>query len=403
MPSKVDKKQDGKSLPRVVVVRRAVPERLCANFSAAGSKLDLTVLETCPDEVHRTAGADDVPLDFELVSSEAFSISKIHSYLDQIKPDVLLCFGWADFCSLASLTWAKSNGRRVILSTNTSLHDYPRNATREFLKARLVLAFDLVWTAGQRSAHYIQTLGFPKERIHIGGLNTFDLEHFDSGASAARASDEHVRTKLKLPEKFFLCSARLAPEKNHAGLFQAFAAFRRKVKNHPWDLVLIGSGPLEGKLRALAKSLEIEEYVHFVGFVTHDELPAYYGLASALVLNSLRETWGIVVSEAAAARLPLLVSKHAGSAPELIEEGVNGYLIDPSSVTDIADKMAKISHGLVDIDEMGRHSRKLVEGHDPEAYGEALSMQAKRVIRMEPSPFGLIARIACRMQLTKAV
>ena len=79
------------------------------------------------------------------------------------------------------------------------------------------------------------------------------------------------------------------------------------------------------------------------GFKQYPDLPAYYGLANAFIHASTTEPWGLVVNEAMASGLPVLVSNRCGCAADLVREGVNGFTFDPCNVEEIAQKMFQLS------------------------------------------------------------
>src|SRR5690606_36321278 len=105
-----------------------------------------------------------------------------------------------------------------------------------------------------------------------------------------------------------------------------------------WDLVLCGSGPGDAELAEAIRSTGLGRSIHRPGFLQSDELPRWYAHASAFVLPSLSEPWGLVVNEAAACGLPLLVSDHAGCAGTLVPDppGQTGWRFDPTDVEEIA-------------------------------------------------------------------
>jgi glycosyltransferase involved in cell wall biosynthesis len=382
---------------KLVIVRRTVPQRLWANFEETARGVDLTVVETAPDlsDKDHHHGSEG----FTLLKARATSVGEIHKILDDLQPQVLLCFGWADLCSLASLTWAKATGVPTIVSSDSKEDDYKRSFFKEFAKSKILGAFDLAWAAGSKSAEYLEGLDFPVERIHIGSLDTVDLSHFESGALSARAQGRALRAEMALPEKFFLSVARLSQEKNLDFLLQAFARYRANAGTEGWDLVLVGDGPLRAALEAQAASMGLEKYVQFRGSVNYIDLPVFYGLAQVFVLPSLRDTWAVVVNEAAAAHLPLLISTRAGSSEDLVRDGENGFCFDPSDLDGLAAKMALLSGGTWDLVEMGLRSREIVEGHGTVAYGKALTKLTERALSLPPRPFGRLATMVCRSQM----
>ena len=128
----------------------------------------------------------------------------------------------------------------------------------------------------------------------------------------------------------------------------------------------------KSRLLALADSLELKG-VRFPGFVQYDHLPAYYAFASAFVHPALSEPWGLVVNEAAASGLPLLVSRSVGAAGELVRSEENGTLFDPTSDADIARALCWISSMEIgDRWQMGARAAESVSDWSPDRFGREL-------------------------------
>ncbi len=86
------------------------------------------------------------------------------------------------------------------------------------------------------------------------------------------------------------------------------------------------AGPVEN-LRELVKHLGVEEHVHFLGFHQRDDLVELYTCADVFCLPSRHEPWGVVVNEAAACGLPLVVSDRVGAGRDLVTAGENGRVV----------------------------------------------------------------------------
>ncbi len=123
-----------------------------------------------------------------------------------------------------------------------------------------------------------------------------------------------------------------------------------------------------------AETIDCGGHVLTPGYKQYDELPAYYGLASAFVMPSLSETWGLVVNEAMAAGLPVIVSDRCGCAPDLVREGRNGLLFDPRDADALAGAMGHLAHGGADRASMGEASRAIIAGWGPGRF--ALGLRA---------------------------
>ena len=120
-----------------------------------------------------------------------------------------------------------------------------------------------------------------------------------------------------------LCVARLAPAKNHALLLQTVARLRESGRDV--SLTLVGDGPLRGRLEELARELGISERVRFAGRRT--DTPAFYRDCDLFVLLSDYEGMPMSIIEAMASGLPVVATR-AGGVAELVDDGVNGALVE---------------------------------------------------------------------------
>jgi glycosyltransferase involved in cell wall biosynthesis len=223
--------------------------------------------------------------------------------------------------------------------------------------------FDSGICGGKSHARYLQQLGFPPEKIGRF-YDVVDNCYYQDAADEARRSTE-VRQKLRLPECYFLYVGRLAPEKNINGLLDAFARYRRLGGS--WSLVLVGDGPEKLRLQNQTELLGIGGWVQFAGLKNTRETTPYYALAGCFVLPSLREPWGLVVNEAMASGLPVIVSERCGCAEDLVATGRNGFVFDPSRKGELSDRLFTVSaFDEKELSDMGRQSREIVAGYSPQ-------------------------------------
>lgn len=295
-------------------------------------------------------------------------MAAIERVLDREQPDVVVPGGWSHVEALAMIRWARANRRHVVMMSESSAHDHARSALREAIKARLVRLADAALVGGAPQRRYAMQLGLPAQRIFLG-YNAVDNAFFANAGAQARATPG-LRDKLALPQHYFLASGRFVPKKNLVRLIEAYAAYRQDVSADAWDLVLVGDGPLRGELEALVASLGLTACVHFRGFLQYDELPQMLALAGAFVHVSLSEQWGLVVNEALAAGLPVIVSRQCGCAEDLVEDGVNGWTVDALSATDIAARLADVMSA--DGAAMGRAGQALVAQYGPARFAAGL-------------------------------
>ena len=145
-------------------------------------------------------------------------------------------------------------------------------------------------------------------------------------------------------------------------------------------MVTVGDGELKPTLTALRHELGLDKQVIFTGFVQYDRLPPYYALAGALVLASTAEQWGLVVNEAMASGLPVLVSDRCGCVDDLVQDGVNGFRFNPTDLGAIADRLEKVAHSATS-QQMGQASRTIIAKWTPDRFATALQQAVEAAVR----------------------
>jgi glycosyltransferase involved in cell wall biosynthesis len=180
------------------------------------------------------------------------------------------------------------------------------------------------------------------------------------------------RLRLGLPEKYFLASCRFIEKKNLPRLVEAFADYRRAGGVGAWDLVLLGDGHLRQPLTALISRCGLDAAVHMPGFRQYDDLPAYYGLAGAFVHASSTEQWGLVVNEAMAAGLPVIVSKACGCVDELVVPGKNGYVFDPTAPSELTGCLVHVASDRCDRRLLANEGRAIIGKWAPDRFATGL-------------------------------
>jgi glycosyltransferase involved in cell wall biosynthesis len=301
----------------------------------------------------------------------------LRNALEAISPEIVVCVGYADPEIHRAVGWALRRKTPLVTCSDSTFDDEPRAWVRESLKKVVISAFDSGLVAGSRAHEYLGMLGMDSDR-RFSPWDVVDNEHFRSGAESARQDADANRARLGLPEHYFLCVARFVPKKNLGRLVEAYSKYAGQAGASAWSLVLSGAGPLEESLREAAANSGLKSGVHFPGFLQYPDLPACYGLADAFVLPSTSDQWGLVVNEAMAAGLPVIVSSSCGCAPDLVRSGENGFIFDPSDATALAAMLAKVAH--IEPErrkQMGARSREIIAGFTPEAFAAGLKSAVK--------------------------
>lgn len=298
--------------------------------------------------------------------------NQLVNLLAQLNPSAIVIAGYEHQAMRVAASWAKKYNISTVLLSDSQQKDRVRNPCKELIKGWWIRKyFDAAFVAGSSAASYLENLGFPPERIWRG-YDVVDNKHFARGSTLIRKTEIEWRTKLNLPKRYFLYVGRFSEEKNLLGLLRAYQLYKHRLGKHAWSLVLVGSGSQEKQLKTEALQLGLTQIV-WAGFQQVEQLPTYYSLASALILPSVSESWGLVVNEAMACGLPVLVSKQCGCVPDLVFPGINGYIFDPFNIENLTSCLEIITHkASKELTEMGHASKNIIKMYTPELWAKAL-------------------------------
>jgi 1,2-diacylglycerol 3-alpha-glucosyltransferase len=303
------------------------------------------------------------------------------SLLDRERPDALGIVGYSRPESIAGLRWARRNGKATVLMSESQEIDYPRTWWKEAIKRNRARKFSAGLVGGARHRDYLVKLGMPPTKIALG-YNAVDNHAFARMARAARC-DASSREGLPTAP-YFLAVNRFVPEKNLPLLIRAFARYRADAPTGlAWDLVLAGGGPgLDEVERAIGET-GLSHAIHRPGFLQAEQLAPWLAHASAFVHPSVLEPWGLVVNEAAACGLPLIVSDRAGCVETFVPRSTttSGCRFDPFDEFELTANLAWMA-SLADDERraLGQRAASIVGEWGPERFAhgtlEALEMAA---------------------------
>jgi glycosyltransferase involved in cell wall biosynthesis len=309
-------------------------------------------------------------------------IARMEELLSELEPRAVAIPGWSHPAALAALAWCGRSGTPAVLMSESTAFDEPRRPWKEAVKRRLVARFGSALVGGQPHRRYLVELGMAPERV-CDGYDVVDTDHFAHQADLVRRNAAEERRRHGLPERYFLASARFIKKKNLPFLIEAFAGYRRGAEPGAWDLVLLGDGEERPHLSAAIAQHGLDGAVHLPGFRQYTDLPAFYALAGAFVHASTTEQWGLVVNEAMAAGLPVLVSRHCGCVEDLVAEGENGHGFDPFNVEALTRLLRHVASDNCDRAAMAAAGRARIAAWRPERFAAGLR-QAVEIAALGP-------------------
>ncbi|HEY1947899.1 MAG TPA: glycosyltransferase [Bryobacteraceae bacterium] len=294
--------------------------------------------------------------------------------LDGLSPEVVLIPGHYTLPGLAAALWAKLNRRRAVLMTESTGYDHKRVWWKEAFKGMLVrVLFDWAVAGGAPHRRYLEKLGFPADRI----ARFYDIVDNDFFQGRSQALRNHcTAADFDLPAQYFLYVGHIAEEKNVAGLLEAY--FRYRAAGGDWSLVFVGDGPQLRQLRERAAASAFHVDVYFEGLRGTPDLPQYYGFAGCFVLPSTREPWGLVVNEAMACGVPLILSQRCGCVEDLLYEPENGFSFDPHEPDELAATLYAMSRlSPAARMDMGLRSQEIIANFSLEAWAAEIAKIAE--------------------------
>lgn len=242
------------------------------------------------------------------------------------------------------------NSKLIVTIHDLSFLIFPEYHTREnyqlvlknliYLNSRPYMVIcDSEWT----KKDVIKYFHVPEEKLKVIYLGVDDkfTKEVDKNKKAK------VLKKYNLAEGYLLCVSSIEPRKNFLRIINVFSQLIKKAEYRNLRLVCVGGkGWKNTKIYEKVKKKNLEDAVHFLGYLEEDELPYIYNGAKLFLYPSLYEGFGLPVLEAMASKVPVITS-NVSSLPEVA--GDAAIMINPYSEKELFDSML----ALLENDEKG--------------------------------------------------
>jgi glycosyltransferase involved in cell wall biosynthesis len=342
----------------LIVIQQAVTEGMRKNLG----DIDLS-LHKYPSVLLSDKSLDSI--------SSITRIVKLVCQVIKSNSNVVIIPGYSDIAYWFALLAAKVMGKRCIISFDSTEADKPRKFFSEILKKIFIAQFKMGFCYGTSSGRYLNKLGMTEEKIYIRCQATDNTE-IEAIHTHALSSREQIIRQHGFRQRNFVYVGRLSREKNIDTLLAAYVSLKRRFPSaQEWGLLIIGAGPEEERLTKTISEKNIQD-VHLLGGMSWKQVPEFFALADVLVLPSYSEPWGLVVNEAMACGMPVIVSERCGAAGDIVLEGDNGFTFDPNNEAGLIDKMSYYVLHPERIAVMGQRSREIIACYSP--HNAALEM-----------------------------
>ncbi len=257
--------------------------------------------------------------------------------------DACLLMGWGDPFYRKLIAASRAPEKPLMVRGDSHLRtpgSSIKKIVREVTHRRLFRRFTACLAVGALSNEYFRHFG----ATHIvRSPHCVDNEWFFRMSQEAQKTAQGKRARLGIEKDavVFLFAGKFQSVKRIMDFLKAIQILNADstLKNRFFGL-LVGDGSLKKEYENFVKSNHLP--VFFLGFYNQSQMPEAYAMSNVLVLPSESETWGLVVNEAMACGLPVIVSDGVGCAADLIAEGVTGFTFPKGNIKALSERMRQM-------------------------------------------------------------
>ncbi|WP_018619574.1 glycosyltransferase family 4 protein [Spirosoma luteum] len=288
------------------------------------------------------------------------------------KPDVINLTGYYDPAQILLLVWAKARGIRVIMQNESTEADQQRGGLKEQVKQWIFNRCDGFFCFGSQAADYLFQFGVSPGQILLR-KNAVDNKALLTAYKKALPDRRNEQQRLGLRPNNVVFVGRLIGIKNLPLLLTCFAEARKQsVHEQEWGLILLGDGVERERLAELISTLDLTDQVKLLPGRPWYQIPAILALSNVLVLPSHSEPWGLVVNEAMACGLPVIVSDRCGCAADLVQDDKTGFVFDPDVPDQLTVHLTQFMDGSAPAEKMGVAAQQFIAQYSPEAVAQEM-------------------------------
>lgn len=223
---------------------------------------------------------------------------------------------------------------------------------------------DAVHYNGVLCRDFLLSLGYPENKLKPGNM-AVDIENFSrQNSDDINSKGLVIRKQYKIDDRLvFLYVGKLIPRKGIAELLHAWKIWNQK-NGASAQLLLVGNGSQEEELRHYCAINHLQNVI-FAGSHDYSDLKNFYSIADVFIIPTIEDNWSLVVSEAMASKLPIMISIYNGCYPELVHPE-NGWLFDPLNQESIISALQDAYLKRNELSEMGQNSLRIISNFSPQ-------------------------------------
>lgn len=335
-------------------------------FSELGKQCDLTVLYERHSASDRHAkwalkgngSYREIYLHGKQVGADNSFCPEVIAYLNG-EYDKIVVAMYSTYTAMTAIAYMKWKRIPYIISTDGGFA--AQEGKGKALLKRKLLSSAAAWLAtGKAAKEYLEHYGARSEDIYIYPFASLSEQEL---LKRALSGEEKRRLRQKLGikgERVGISVGQFIERKGFDILVEAIKRLRTEA-----EFYIVG-GTREQLEQLIGTRLP--DGIHAVPFLEKEKLFDFYCASDMFVLPTREDIWGLVIGEAMACGLPVITTERCGAGAELVQDGINGYLVPVENVGALADKMELLF--LNDYVEMGKRSLELIEKYTFESMAQ---------------------------------
>lgn len=161
---------------------------------------------------------------------------------------------------------------------------------------------------------------------------------------------------------------------------------RATLRDHSWNLTVVGDGDQRSKLQEQAADLNLSDKVRFLGVIPREAVDRHFSESDIVILPSRFDGWGAIINEGMEHGLAVIASDAVGAGPLLIADGVNGFVFANEDVDALADRLARLVSDRALCASMRRASRSRIEQFRPAESAKRVAALCRGLTGHGPMP-----------------
>lgn len=281
------------------------------------------------------------------------AITQLKQLLSSLEIDLICAHGYKS----AVLSWIASKSLKIpaIVFSHGYTTENLKVAFYEWLERKALEHLDGVITVSHAQKNRLDSFNVKYKKCWVVH-NATTVQTISSEQNKISRSDICKEFSLSQDKKIAVIAGRLSPEKAHTILLDAVKILGDKLDDTV--IFICGDGPCREALEKKVIVNGIAEKCIFTGF--RRDMDSFYKAMDYMILSSLTEGLPLVVLEAMAKGKPV-VSTSVGGVPEVIEDGVNGYLVKPNDADSLAEGISRVISNFSQLESMGTSACTLIK------------------------------------------